>query len=987
MKKYLAILFCFNSLICFSQKTITGKVISRDSPTGIPGVTIATKNDTKKAITDLNGNYSIDVISDNTVLVFSSVGYKTFEAQVGTNTTIDVSLESNINNLEEVIIVGYGKQSKRNVTGSISSVDLKNSLGNVDISNSFSGVSGVQFNQTGRPGEVGRILIRGQNSLSGNSDPLVVLDGIIFLGTLNDINPQDIQSIEVLKDASSTAIYGSRAANGVILITSKKGTSDKPTVALNFNKGFSEPSSELKLLSPERYIERRLDWRRESGLDADPSKILEYLSDTEAENFRKGITNNPWKEIAQRGEVFTVDLSVSGRSKVFNYFLSGSHSEERGLIYGDNLKRNTVRSNIDIKLNRYVTLGTNTTFSNRDLSGVSADLYQAYRSSPFGDYYYADGSPTEFPIPTEQAAPNPMRNALLTDNESISNNLFSNFYAELNVPYVDGLSYRINFSPNYIWDHDYNFMRQDQHANYNNTKGSKVNEERYNWFLENIIKYNKTFNSVHNIDLTLLYSRNHNRFESTSASAERFTPDVLGFNNLGLGNNPKVSSLARASDGVSYMGRINYRLMNKYLLTFTARKDGSSVFASNNKYATFPSGAIAWIASEENFIKRLEFINLLKFRVSYGAVGNQAIDPYQSLTLSNTRTYIFGDGGSPALGVVTSTLGNDDLKWETTYTTNIGMDFEVFKKRLTGSAEVYFSKTEDLLVRQTIPVMTGYNSILTNIGRVDNKGVEVSLNSINISTNCFSWTTNASFTYNKNEIVHLFGSDLNGDGIEDNDIANSWFIGKPIESYYDYVFDGIYQVGDTDIPNGSKPGFVRVKDLNGDGLINSSDRTVVGSGGSPKYQFGITNTLNYKKISFSFFINAMQGWEAPFNLINPLAPGRSLNQLDAGWWTAENQSNTRPSLTYSNPLGTNFYLSRNFLRLQNVTFSYDLDSSLLEKLNISKLSLNINAKNLYTSTKWLGPDPENGGSYRTEQGSNNLYPLPRTISLGLNASF
>ncbi len=315
------------------------------------------------------------------------------------------------------------------------------------------------------------------------------------------------------------------------------------------------------------------------------------------------------------------------------------------------------------------------------------------------------------------------------------------------------------------------------------------------------------------------------------------------------------------------------------------------------------------------------------------------------------------------------------------------MDFEVFKKRLTGSAEVYFSKTEDLLVRQTIPVMTGYNSILTNIGRVDNKGVEVSLNSINISTNCFSWTTNASFTYNKNEIVHLFGSDLNGDGIEDNDIANSWFIGKPIESYYDYVFDGIYQVGDTDIPNGSKPGFVRVKDLNGDGLINSSDRTVVGSGGSPKYQFGITNTLNYKKISFSFFINAMQGWEAPFNLINPLAPGRSLNQLDAGWWTAENQSNTRPSLTYSNPLGTNFYLSRNFLRLQNVTFSYDLDSSLLEKLNISKLSLNINAKNLYTSTKWLGPDPENGGSYRTEQGSNNLYPLPRTISLGLNASF
>lgn len=987
MKKYLSILFCFYTLVFFSQKTVTGKVISPDSPAGIPGVTISTKDDSKTTTTDASGNYSIEVVSEDEILVFRGAGYKSYEAEVGKNTTINVSLDGNISNLEEVIIVGYGKQSKRNVTGSISSVNLSNNLGNVDISNSFSGVSGVQFNQTGRPGEVGRILIRGQNSLSGNSDPLLVVDGIIFLGTLNDINPQDIQSIEVLKDASSTAIYGSRAANGVILITSKKGTSDKPTVTLNVNSGFSEPAFEVKLLSPERYLERRLDWRRESGLEADPANILNYLSDTETANIRKGIYHNPWKEISQRGEVNTVDLSVSGRSKVFNYFLSGSHSEERGLIYGDNLKRNTVRSNIDIKLNRYVTLGTNTTFSNRDLSGISADLYQAYRSSPFGNYYYADGSPTEFPIPTEQAAPNPMRNALLTDNERISNNLFSNFYAELNVPYVDGLSYRINFSPNYIWDHDYNFMRQDQHANYNNTKGSKVNEERYNWFLENIVKYNKTFNRIHNIDLTLLYSRNHNRYETTSASAERFTPDVLGFNNLGLGNNPKISSFARASDGVSYMARINYRLMNRYLLTFTARKDGSSVFAANNKYATFPSGAIAWIASEEDFIKRINFINLLKFRVSYGAVGNQAIDPYQSLTLSNTRTYVFGDGGSTALGVVTSTLGNDDLKWETTYTTNIGMDFELFKKRLGGSVEVYHSKTEDLLVRQTIPVMTGYNSILTNIGRVDNKGVEVTLNSTNVSTDSFRWTTNASFTYNKNEIVHLFGSDLNGDGLEDNDIANSWFIGQPIESYYDYVFDGIYQVGDTDIPSGSKPGFVRVKDLNGDGKINSSDRTVVGSGGSPKYQFGITNTLSYKNFGLSFFINAMQGWDAPFNLINPLVPGRSLNQLDAGWWTPENQSNTRPSLTYSNPLGTSFYLSRNFVRLQNVTLSYDLDSTLLENLNISKLSLYINAKNLYTFTKWLGPDPENGGSYRTEQGSNNLYPLPRTISLGLNASF
>ena len=987
MKKYLVIVFFISSLAGFSQKTISGKVTSSDSPEGIPGVSIIIKNDTQGTTTDFNGNYSIEVPSDNAILIFSYVGYKSIERQVGNNSTINVNLEVDVSSLSEVIVVGYGKQSKRNVTGSISSIDMTDTRENIDISSSFSGVSGVQFNQTGRPGEVGRILIRGQNSLSGNSDPLIVLDGIIFLGSLNDINPQDIQSMEVLKDASSTAIYGSRAANGVILVTSKKGTSEKPTFTVNVNSGVSEASTELKLLTPERYIQRRLDWRLQSGLESNPNNILDYLSDTEAENYRNGVYNNPWNEIMQQGRVNTIDLSVSGRSEVINYFLSASHSEERGLVYGDNLKRNTVRSNIEINLNKYLTIGTNTTFSNRDLSGLSADIYQAYRSSPLGTYYYPDGSPTEFPVPSEQAAQNPMRNALLTDNERISNNLFSNFYAELDIPYIEGLSYRINFSPNYIWDHDYNFTKQDPYINYNNTKGSKVNEERYNWFLENIVTYNKTFNQDHNIDLTFLYSRNHSEYETTSASADRFTPDVLGYNNLGLGDSPKISSLARASDGVSYMARANYRYKNKYLLTFTARKDGSSVFAANNKYATFPSGAIAWIASEEDFMKNAEFLDLLKIRVSYGAVGNQAIDPYQSLTLSNTRKYIFGDGGSTALGVVTSTLGNDDLKWETTYTTNLGIDFELFKRRLTGTLELYHSKTEDLLVRQTIPVMTGYSSILTNIGQVDNKGIELSLGSTNIETDNFRWTTNASFTYNKNEIVHLFGSDLNGDGVEDNDIANSWFIGKPITSYYDYVFDGIYQQGDSDIPQGTQPGFVRVKDLNGDGKINSDDRTVVGSGGSPKYQFGITNTLSYKNLTLSFFINAMQGWEAPFNLINPLVPGRSLNQLDAGWWTAENQSNTRPSLTYSNPLGTNFYVSRNFVRIQNVTLGYDLEGPVLEKLRLSNLRVYVNAKNLHTFTKWLGPDPENGGSYRSEQGSGDLYPLPRTFSLGLNVSF
>lgn len=487
MNRYLLIVFFFFSLAVFSQKNVTGKVVSPDAPEGIPGVSIIVKVENRGSTTDMDGMYSIDVDSENSVLIFSYVGFKTTEVMVGNRSNIDVTLDADISSLDEVVVVGYGQQSKRNITGSISSIDMSDTSEDIDISQSFSGVSGVQFNQTGRPGQVGKILIRGQNSLSGNSEPLIVLDGIIFLGSLNDINPQDIQSMEVLKDASSTAIYGSRAANGVILVTSKKGTTEKPSITVNLYNGLSEPSSELQLLTPERYIQRRLDWREQSGLESNPDNILEYLSETEAENYKNGISRNPWKEISQQGRTSSIDLSVSGRSDFVNYFLSASHSEDRGLIYNDNLKRNTLRSNIDIKLTDFLSLGTNTTFSRRDLSGVSASIYNAYRTSPFGNYYYGDGAPTEYPVPTEQAAANPMRGALLSNNEEISTNLFSNFYAELDVPFIDGLSYRLNFSPNYIWNHEYNFERQDPNVNYNNTRGNKYDENSYNWFLENII--------------------------------------------------------------------------------------------------------------------------------------------------------------------------------------------------------------------------------------------------------------------------------------------------------------------------------------------------------------------------------------------------------------------------------------------------------------------------------------------------------------------
>lgn len=969
-----------------TRTQVTGIVSNANGP--LSSVSVTVKGTQNGETTDANGKYSLKDVPGSGMLVFTSIGYENQEIPVNNRRQIDVQLKVSVDSLDQVVVVGYGTQSKRKITGAISQVDMSKTknLPNTNVSQALSGVAGVQFTGTGRPGQGGDILIRGQNSLSANNNPLIVVDGIIFNGDLSDINPQDIESMDILKDASAASIYGSRAANGVILITSKNGTTEKPAIRFNLFSGLSDFASEVKLLSPERYIQRRLEWRKQSGLDADPNKIATYFSPTEAENYQKGISHNLWDVISQQGSINSIDLSISAKSKYTNYYLSASLGDEHGLIHNDNQKRTTVRMNISSKLTEWLKIGIDATYAHRDLSGLNADINDAYRSSPYGTFYYPDGGPTQYPVPDEQAATNPMWNAILTTNSETYDNLFSNFFAEINLP-IKGLSYRINYSPNLRWHHDYNYMRQDPHVIVNITSANKFNEQNIDWVLENIIHYKRSLGGYNDFDFTFLYERDHSQLESTTANANLLNIDALGYNNLGLGSIFTNSSFGQASEGVSYMGRMNYQFKNKYLLTLTIRRDASSVFSLNNKYATFPSGAVGWIVSDEPFMQNSKFIDNFKLRFSYGSVGNQAIAPYQSLSLSGTTRYAFGNGGSSSLGVITSTLGNDDLKWETTYISNLAIDFTLFNRKISGTLGVYNSNTKNLLVRRSIPVMNGFNSILTNVGEVNNKGLELTLNTTNIQSKTFRWNSSFSFSYNQNQIIHLFGTDLDHDGKEDNSVANSWFIGQPINSFYDYQFDGIYQEGDIDIPPGSKPGFVRVKDLNGDKIIDSKDRTVIGSGVNPKYQFGFGNTITYGNLSLSLFLNSMLDWIAPFDLINPLVPGRSINQLDAGWWTPENKSNTRPSLIYSNPLGTNWYLSRDFLRIRDVSLSYDFDKHFLDKTKLSSIRVFVSIKNLYTFTKWLGSDPESGGSYTSSQGSDQLFPMPRTFALGINASF
>ncbi|RPD43028.1 SusC/RagA family TonB-linked outer membrane protein [Chitinophaga barathri] len=969
--------------------TVKGSVKGEHGET-LPGVSILEKGTKNGTISNEQGGFSINVASGSAVLVFSIVGYSMQEVPVDNRQALQVTLAASNTRMGEVVVVGYGAQNKRNVTGAISKVDMKQmeNLPTTNVSQALRGrIAGVQFVDNGRPGQGGSILIRGTKSLNGGNNPLIIVDGIQFNSSLADINPNDIESMEVLKDASAAAIYGSRAANGVILITSKKGKSEKPVIRANVFQGFSGWSYKLKTLSPERYIQALLDWRKQSGLESDPAQIEKYLQSSEAENYQAGHTVDPWEEIAQQGRVATYDLNVSGRSKATNYFLSASYTDEKGLIYNDNQKRISLRANIENKITSWLTLGLHSTYIKRDLSGKEAAVHYAYHTSPYGRLYYDDGDPTRFPVPEEQLVLNPMRAALLTENEEAYHNLFTNFYALLNLPGVPGLSYRFNYSPNYRWRHNYNFFAQDKKMNSNTTSASKFNQENFDWVFENILTYKKRINENHAFDVTLLYGQTHTQLENTTANASPLANPALKWNSLTLGEVQTVTSDAEQTDGVSSMARLNYELLSRYIFTFTARRDGSSVFAENNKYATFPSAAFAWILSDEQFFKPVTFVNSLKLRASYGSVGNQAIGPYQSLSLSASNQYVYGDGGSTSTGVYPVSIANPDLKWETTATANLALDAEFFDGRLAATIEGYNIKTKNLIVRRSIPIMTGYTSILTNLGETNNRGIEITINSANIQRKNFEWNTNAVFSTNKNKLVHLYNSDIDGDGKEDNDVANKWFIGEPVFVAYDYEQDGIYQEGDV-LPTGYKPGFVRLRDVNGDKTINTADRKVIGQL-EPKYRWGITNNFRYKDFSLSIFVNAMQGWIKSFNQLDFTGsslgnnyPGRAVNMLDAGWWTEENKSTTRPSLVYTNPFLHGYYMSRDFIRLQDVSLSYEVPKKTLERFGVNSLRIYVSGRNLYTLTDWIGPDPESGYSTQGE-----YFPTPRSVAAGLNVSF
>jgi TonB-linked SusC/RagA family outer membrane protein len=974
----LALPFCLTA----QDKTVSGVITNSETGEPVAAATVAVKGKNSSVISDAQGSFKIKADAGD-ILQITSIGYANLEVAVpAQDEVLQIRLVASNKQLNEVVVVGYGTKKRSDVTGSVVSVP-KSRLERLPVTNILhaieGSVAGVNISQgSSVPGSSAGILVRGQNSISANTSPLIVVDGIPFNksgGITNDINPNDIASIEVLKDASATAIYGMNGSNGVILITTKRGTTGKPVIRYSGYTGVDNIVQTLTPSSPAQYVQKYADWWKQVNPTTAQGNVLPNTY--EVANYNAGKTVDWLNEVKRQGVIQDHNLSISGGTKEFKYFLSGEYLKQLGAVKGYQYHRASVRSNMDINLTDYLSVGTSLFYANNNYDGGRANFYLAAAMSPYGTLRNAAGNYEIFPMYPELLYENPLL-GLNTERVDRSNNLNGNAYAEIKFNGVlQGLKYRLNVGTNYITTRAGSYRGR----NANNTIGSAStsNSETNSWVVENILTYAKNF-GVHHFDFTGLYSAQQRRYFSSNAGATNFINDELAFYNLGAGATQTAGSYQDKYNIASQMGRINYTYNSKYLLTVTVRRDGSSVMGANTtKYGVFPSVALAWNISNEDFMGKAKFINNLKLRTSYGHTGNEAIGVYQTITTDASVRYPFN--GTSTIGVLASNLGNADLHWETSKTFNVGVDFGLLNNRLNGSVDFYNTRTNDIILRRNLPVITGYSIILDNLGITQNRGVDIVINSDNISTKDFKWQTTANFAANKNKLIDLYGD-------KKDDLGNRWFIGKPIGVIYDYKMAGVWQVGEdpTGWDAGAKPGDLKFADTNGDKKIDGNDRIILGQT-APKWTGGLINTFSYKNLSLTVFIQTVQGAiKNNVTLTYADEAGRMNIPVETGYWTATNKSNTRPSLGYTNSKGYGYASDNSFTRIKDVSLSYTFGKNVLDKIKLGSLTAYVSGRNLYTFTNWIGWDPEHNYSFRGSGDWTNNYPITRQFVFGLNVT-
>ncbi|WP_138476592.1 SusC/RagA family TonB-linked outer membrane protein [Dyadobacter bucti] len=1008
---------------------ITGTVADSVTNTGLPGVTVVVKGTQRGTTTDAEGRYSIPAGAAD-MLSFSFVGYVGKEIAVGNKTKVDVTLQPSVNALDELVVVGYGTMKKSDLTGAVIRIDAKTFKNQpmTQLTDMLTGtVAGFNANQGTTAAGGSSLQVRGPKSLNASTNPMIVMDGVIFNGSISDVNPADIETVDILKDASSAAVFGARAAGGVILITTKKGTTGKPTINFSTNIGTTQTTNDFKPFDAQGYLTFRRDllrginpnnpsfyydnptqlpsgvsleqWRNASN-NPQADNTQEWLGrlrffPIETENYLAGKTVDWYNEVIRTGLRQNYDVSIGGGNNNLTYYWSVGYQNNEGLVRGDKFSTLRSRLNVDFKVTDWLNVGVNTQFADRDESSVTANLGQMFIMSPYGSMFEPDGSVSWFP--NSFATANPMINYYGQDRLRKVSTLFASMFAKIKLPF--GFDYKISFQPRFEFAKDYKFFSSetlDGGSTRSNGYGVREDGNSYEYILDNLLHWNKQL-GIHQFDVTLLYSSERNRGWSSNISNQTFVPNQnLGFHGLQYGTNPTVSTNDTQITGDAAMARLNYTLLDKYLITASVRRDGFSAFGTKQPRATFPAAALAWKISEEKFF-HLDFVSHMKLRVSYGVNGNRDIGAYSALAqLLSTQYY---DGSNVQVGVYNSTLANPNLVWEKTKSINLGMDVGLLKNRLDVSMEYYDMTTTDLLMNRLLPEITGFKEITSNLGELGNKGFEITINTVNTEKRNFSWRSSLVFSFNRNKIKRLFGdySEETVDGktvrTELPDYTNEWFPGQALDRVWNYDVTGIWQVSEKAAAEVYKlqPGDFKATDTDGNGKYEAlADKQFIGYR-QPRFRIGLRNEFTFfKNFSASIFLRSELGHIAPF--AEGLRTGGSdtydrRNTNDFPYWTPDNPTNDYARLNTNTNVfggGIKVYKSLSFLRVQDLNVAYALPAPVAQRLKLGSLRVFASARNLFTFTKWPGWDPEAW----TPDGNGVLVngPMPKNLTVGLNLS-
>ncbi len=966
-------------LLAQEGRTVTGVVTDGETQDPLPGVSVVESGTNNGTATDFEGNFSLELSADNAVLQVSFMGYETQEIQVGGQTEINVSMSPDMGGLDEVVVIGYGTMKKSNITGAITSVGEEEltQVPSTNVMESLQGkLPGVDITRSsGQAGAGINIAVRGNRSLTASNSPLFIVDGIQY-SNIQDLNPNDIKSMEVLKDAASTAIYGSRGANGVIIITTKQGAVGETRVNFNAYAGVSEVVNYPEVQSPMEYANLRREARRATGDWSSPEDDASIFNDWEMD----AVNNNGgavWPDLfLDQGAQQDYQVGVSTATEKSRFYISLNYFNEQGNMRMDELNRYSVRANIDHDINDKITIGTQNqiTYYNQDFHRDPMNI--ANKINPLLTPYGEDGN-VEFQ-PNNWKDVNPLidEEPGHYENNSRTTRVFTSAYFDYDI--FEDLNFRSNLGITLE-----NSRRGIYRASETVDRAGQASEAVYqtgndvgiNW--ENIINYNTDFGGGdHSFTLTGIQSYLSSQNEAQSARGRNQLLDYQLFHSLGNASEQlAIQSNYEETSLLSFTGRVQYDYRDKYIFMATARTDGASQLSEGNKWAFFPSVSGAWRLIEEDFMANSETFTDLKLRASYGVAGNAAVEPYSTQSLLNRIPFGFNE--EAAIGYAfASTIGNADLGWEISKTYNIGVDFGLLRNRISGSVDVYDTRTDDLLLDRLLPATSGVRRITENVGATRNRGVEVSLNTTPVKQGIVEWNVGVNWFKNNEEILELAtGSD---------DVANGWFIGEPTQAFYDYEKAGIWQLGQEAeaAEYDQEPGEIRVVDQNNDGEIDSNnDRVILGST-RPDWSGNLTSDLTVGNFDLNVQLFARVGQMMNYEFYDIYDPSGNENSHSHDYWTPENPTNAYPRPNAGRTQGSTQYYSSilyedaSFLKLRNVTLGYSLPKPVLESLGISKLRVYATGRNLWVMSEVDNYDPERGGAM-----SN---PIPRLFVGGIN---